>query len=115
MAEAWSPHFPAYLVGVAAQEAQIQSGVVDVVVNGVVEVTPAEQVAEHFVDDGPLDDRVGVVSATDLVEVVHPRALHPRADVGHVDEEVRFDDERGVAADRRSTASRPGTRALLGS
>jgi len=44
------------------------------------------------VDDGPADDGVRQRRRRELVQVVHPGTLHPRAHVGHVDEERRLND-----------------------
>jgi len=87
-------------LGVAAEQSQVQTGVLDVVGDCRLDITAAQQVAEDLVDDGPLDHRVGLWRPVEFVEVVHPRALDPRANVGHVDDEVRFDDDPCIAPDR---------------
>jgi len=76
-----------------AQQAEFQPGLVHAVGDGRFEIHPAQQVAEHLVDDGPLDHRVVERDPRELVQVVHPRALYPRPDPGHVDEEVGFEDD----------------------
>ena len=86
-----APHLVGDLVALAPEQAQLQPRLRDAVGDGVLQGDAAQQVAEHLVDHRPLDHGVVQRDAGELVEIVHPRALHPRADVGYVDEEVGFE------------------------
>jgi len=52
------------------------------------------------VDDSPRQDGFDKPRRVEFVQVVHPRALHPRANTRHVDDERRLDDHHRVTRRR---------------